>query len=180
MNGIKLLLLVGRQNQLTLYDLSLSRDPISGVSSSHSTNNIYQTAFSLEIHILSGHTSTKFQRFSYIPNSFKSLSTITFEKLNLKLMAIRFQRIIPAKQILRRILPSLESPNGPKGHVPVYIGDTQKKIFVISISYLRHSSFQNLLSQAEEEFRFDHPLGGLIIPCREEAFIDLTCSLNCS
>ncbi|RVW93303.1 hypothetical protein CK203_022287 [Vitis vinifera] len=68
-------------------------------------------------------------------------------------MAIRFQRIIPAKQILRRILPSLESTNVPKGHVPVY---------------------------AEEEFGFDHPLGGLTIPCREEAFIDLTYSLNCS
>ncbi|RVW93209.1 Auxin-induced protein 10A5 [Vitis vinifera] len=47
---------------------------------------------------------------------------------------------------------------------------------VIPISYLKHPSFQNLLSQAEEEFGFDHPLGGLTIPCREEAFIDLTCS----
>ena len=95
-------------------------------------------------------------------------------------MAIRFQRIIPAKQILRRILPSLESTNVPKGHVPVYVGETQKKRFVIPISYLKHPSFQNLLSQAEEEFGFDHPLGGLTIPCREEAFIDLTYSLNCS
>ncbi|KAJ9704302.1 hypothetical protein PVL29_002730 [Vitis rotundifolia] len=88
--------------------------------------------------------------------------------------------IIPAKQILRRILPSLESTNVPKGHVPVYVGETQKKRFVIPISYLKHPSFQNLLSQAEEEFGFDHPLGGLTIPCREEAFIDLTYSLNCS
>ncbi|KAJ9704305.1 hypothetical protein PVL29_002733 [Vitis rotundifolia] len=103
-----------------------------------------------------------------------------FEKLNLKLMAIRFQRIIPAKQILRRILPTLELTNVPKGHVPVYVGESQKKRFVIPISYLKHPSFQNLLSQAEEEFGFDHPLGGLTIPCREEAFIDLTCSLNCS
>ncbi|KAJ9704307.1 hypothetical protein PVL29_002735 [Vitis rotundifolia] len=95
-------------------------------------------------------------------------------------MAIRFQRIIPAKQILRHILPSPESTNVPKGHVPVYVGETQKKRFVIPISYLKHPSFQNLLSQAEEEFGFDHPLGGLTIPCREEAFIDLTCSLNCS
>ncbi|RVW36682.1 hypothetical protein VitviT2T_003036 [Vitis vinifera] len=95
-------------------------------------------------------------------------------------MAIRFQRIIPAKQILRRILPSPEPTNVPKGYVPVYVGETQKKRFVIPISYLKHPSFQNLLSQAEEEFGFDHPLGGLTIPCREEAFINLTCGLNCS
>ena len=95
-------------------------------------------------------------------------------------MAIRFQRIIPAKQILRRILPSPESTSVPKGYVPVYVGETQKKRFVIPISYLKHPSFQSLLSQAEEEFGFDHPLGGLTIPCREEAFINLTCSLNCS
>ncbi|RVW93296.1 Auxin-responsive protein SAUR21 [Vitis vinifera] len=67
-----------------------------------------------------------------------------------------------------------------KGYVPVYVGETQKKRFVIPISYLKHPSFQNLLSQAEEEFGFDHPLGGLTIPCREEAFINLTYSLNCS
>ncbi|KAJ9704294.1 hypothetical protein PVL29_002722 [Vitis rotundifolia] len=150
-------------------------------------------------------------------------------------MAIRFQRIIPAKQILRRILPSPESTNVPKGHVPIYVGESQKKRFVIPISHLKHPSFQNLLSQAEEEFGFDHPLvrmggevknvpkgyfavyvgedqkkrflvpvsylkdpsfqnllsqaeeefgfdhprGGLTIPCTEEAFIDVTSSLNC-
>ena len=103
-----------------------------------------------------------------------------FKELSLKLMAIHFQRIIPAKQILRRILPSAESTNVPKGHVPVYVGETQKKRFVIPISYLKHPSFQNLLSQAAEEFGFDHPLGGLTIPCREEAFIDLTCRWDCS
>ena len=74
----------------------------------------------------------------------------------------------------------MDAMNVPKGHVLVHVGETQKKRFVILISYLKHPSFQNLLSQAEEEFGFDHPLGGLTIPCREEAFIDLTCSLNCS
>ena len=95
-------------------------------------------------------------------------------------MAIRFQRIIPAKQILKHVLPSPDSVNVPNGHVPVYVGESQKKRFVIPISYLMHPSFQNLLSQAEEEFGFDHPLCGLTIPCKEEAFVDLTSSLNCS
>ncbi|CAN1805268.1 Auxin-responsive protein SAUR20 [Linum perenne] len=27
---------------------------------------------------------------------------------------------------------------------------------------------------AEEEFRFDHPIGGLTIPCNEETFASVT------
>ncbi|XWS40136.1 hypothetical protein CRYUN_Cryun18bG0114200 [Craigia yunnanensis] len=41
-----------------------------------------------------------------------------------------------------------------------------------------HPTFQELLNQAEEEFGFDHPTGGLTIPCAEEAFIELACSWN--
>ncbi|XAR72745.1 hypothetical protein NMG60_11019486 [Bertholletia excelsa] len=67
-----------------------------------------------------------------------------------------------------------------KGHLAVYFGETGKKRYVIPISYLKHPSFQKLLSQAEEEFGFLHPMGGLTIPCREETFIDVTCTLNCS
>ncbi|KAM7475093.1 hypothetical protein LguiB_022336 [Lonicera macranthoides] len=52
--------------------------------------------------------------------------------------------------------------------------------YFIPLSYLNHPSFQDLLSQAEEVFGFDHPMGGLTIPCREEAFTNLTRSLNCS
>ncbi|TXG67347.1 hypothetical protein EZV62_008622 [Acer yangbiense] len=61
----------------------------------------------------------------------------------------------------------------PKGHLVVYVGESQRKRFVIPVSFLNHSSFQDLLSQAEEEFGFDHPMGGLTIPCREDIFIDL-------
>jgi len=38
--------------------------------------------------------------------------------------------------------------------------------------------FQGLLSQAEEEFRYDHPMGGLTIPCGEAVFIDTISRLN--
>ncbi|KAK9265434.1 hypothetical protein L1049_012378 [Liquidambar formosana] len=93
-------------------------------------------------------------------------------------MGIPFLKIVNAKQTLRCILSSLESTNVPKGHFAVYIGETQKKRFVVPISYLKHPSFQNLLSQVEEEFGFDHPMVGLTIPSREEAFIQLACSLN--
>ncbi|MCD7467140.1 hypothetical protein HAX54_004414 [Datura stramonium] len=62
----------------------------------------------------------------------------------------------------------------PKGHFAVYVGEEQKKRYVIPISFLSQPLFQDLLSQAEEEFGFDHPMGGLTIPCREDIFIDLT------
>ncbi|RZC55673.1 hypothetical protein C5167_014526 [Papaver somniferum] len=67
----------------------------------------------------------------------------------------------------------------PKGHLAVYAGETQsKKRFVVPISYLNNTSFQQLLSRAEEEYGFDHPMGGLTIPCDEDTFIDLTSGLN--
>ncbi|XP_057963765.1 auxin-responsive protein SAUR21-like [Malania oleifera] len=67
----------------------------------------------------------------------------------------------------------------PKGHIVVYVGETQrKKRFVVPISYLKHPSFLDLLNRAEEEFGFNHPMGGLTIPCDEDTFIDLTSRLN--
>ncbi|XP_028765706.1 auxin-induced protein 15A-like [Neltuma alba] len=75
-------------------------------------------------------------------------------------------------------LPSIRRRGDvPKGHVAVYVGENRKKRFVIPISYLNHPSFQELLSQAEEEFGFDHPMGGLTIPCAEDIFLDLTSRL---
>ncbi|KAF1873821.1 hypothetical protein Lal_00029527 [Lupinus albus] len=55
----------------------------------------------------------------------------------------------------------------PKGYVAVYVGEKMKR-FVIPITYLNQSSFQELLSEAEEEFGYDHPMGGLRIPCQED------------
>ncbi|KAK7312277.1 hypothetical protein VNO77_36034 [Canavalia gladiata] len=57
----------------------------------------------------------------------------------------------------------------PKGYLAVYVGERMKR-FVIPISYLNQPSFQDLLNEAEEEFGYDHPMGGLTIPCREDVF----------
>ncbi|KAK9112972.1 hypothetical protein Scep_020491 [Stephania cephalantha] len=73
---------------------------------------------------------------------------------------------------------SSDSSVVPKGHIAVYVGETQKRRFVVPISYLNHPLFQGLLDQAEEEFGFDHPMGGLTIPCNEEDFLDMTHTLN--
>jgi len=66
----------------------------------------------------------------------------------------------------------------PKGHLAVYIGESARKRFIIPVSFLNRSSFQDMLRQAEEEFGFDHPMGGLTIPCREDIFIDLISQLS--
>ncbi|KAL7258775.1 hypothetical protein ACSBR1_004807 [Camellia fascicularis] len=66
---------------------------------------------------------------------------------------------IHAKQILRRSF-SFKANQAvvyvPKGHFEVYVGESKRKRFVIPISYLNQPSFQDLLSQAEEEFGFNH------------------------
>ncbi|KAG2705870.1 hypothetical protein I3760_05G075800 [Carya illinoinensis] len=102
-------------------------------------------------------------------------------------MGIRLMGLAQAKQKLRRSLSArirMISATGvdvPKGHFAVYVGElSSKKRFVIPISYLNHPLFQDLLNLAEEEFGYDHPMGGLTIPCSEEYFICLTSSLNCS
>ncbi|KAI3447967.1 hypothetical protein Pfo_004632 [Paulownia fortunei] len=82
-------------------------------------------------------------------------------------------------QMLRRSL-SMEKRSAsvgtdvPKGYFSVYVGESEMKRYVIPLSFLNHPSFQDLLSQAEEEFGFHHPMGGLTIPCSEDLFIDLT------
>ncbi|KAJ6409857.1 SAUR-LIKE AUXIN-RESPONSIVE PROTEIN FAMILY-RELATED [Salix koriyanagi] len=80
-----------------------------------------------------------------------------------------------AKQILRR---SSKSFDVPKGFLAVYVGETEKKRYMVPVSYLNKPVFQDLLSKAEEEFGFDHPMGGLTIPCREDTFIQVTSSLS--
>ncbi|XVF67858.1 hypothetical protein PTKIN_Ptkin10aG0155600 [Pterospermum kingtungense] len=71
-----------------------------------------------------------------------------------------------------------KQPDVPKGHVAVYVGEGQRKRFVVPISYLNHPAFAELLLRAEEEFGFNHPMGGITIPCKEEAFVDLTSRLH--
>ncbi|KAB5541519.1 hypothetical protein DKX38_014493 [Salix brachista] len=93
-----------------------------------------------------------------------------------KMMTIRLPRLLQVKQNILR--GSSAAKDVRKGYVAVYVGEEEKKRFVIPVSYLNQPSFQKLLSKAEEEFGFQHPMGGLTIPCREDIFIDLTSSLK--
>ncbi|KVH96015.1 Auxin responsive SAUR protein [Cynara cardunculus var. scolymus] len=90
----------------------------------------------------------------------------------------KLPKILHAKHgTTKRILSTSEVSDVPKGHFTVYIGETRKKRFVVPLEYLKHPSFQMLLNLAEEEFGYDHPMGGLTIPCREETFMELTGSI---
>ena len=97
-----------------------------------------------------------------------------------KTMGFRFPQIVKAKHLQRSLI---SSPNQaasymedvPKGYLAIYVGDGQSEMrrFVIPVSYLNRASFQDLLSQSEEEFGFKHPMGVLTIPCSQDTFVDL-------
>ncbi|XP_004506986.1 auxin-induced protein 15A [Cicer arietinum] len=100
----------------------------------------------------------------------------------MKTTSNRFVGIVQAKQKLQRTLSqrirmASAVADVPKGHLAVYVGKDYKR-FVIPISYLSHPLFKDLLDWAEQEFGFNHPMGGLTIPCTEDYFICLTSSLN--
>ncbi|XP_038706137.1 auxin-induced protein 15A-like [Tripterygium wilfordii] len=94
-------------------------------------------------------------------------------------MGFRLPGIVQAKKALRHLpgTANQAAPGAldvPKGYFAVYVGENEKKRFLIPVSYLNQPLFLDLLSHAEEEFGFDHPMGGLTIPCSEDIFIDIT------
>ena len=100
-------------------------------------------------------------------------------------MGFRLPHVFPAKKFLQRSFSNASKAASmpldiPKGHLAVYVGENEKKRFVVPVSLLSQPSFQELLIQAEDEYGFDHPMGGLTIPCTEDTFIDLISSLIAS
>ncbi|CAL8175754.1 unnamed protein product [Prunus armeniaca] len=99
-------------------------------------------------------------------------------------MGFQLPGIVNAKRSLIRSLSSSswtaesKTLDIPRGYFAVYVGESQKKRFVIPVSYLNEPLFLDLLSQAEEEFGYDHPMGGITIPCSEDTFLHLTSCLS--
>nr|XP_043629026.1 auxin-responsive protein SAUR21-like [Erigeron canadensis] len=97
-------------------------------------------------------------------------------------MAILMPRIIQAKQHIRRSLSNgrskTTSMDNPKGYLAIYVGEQEKKRFVVPVSLLIQPSFQELLRQSEEEFGYDHPMGGLTIPCSHDTYTDVAARLG--
>ena len=97
-------------------------------------------------------------------------------------MAICLLGVMHAKHILRQSNSfgkqvASTSIDVPKGYIAIYVGESERRRFVIPISFLNQPSFQELLRRAEEEFGFDHPMGGLTIPYSEDLFINVTSQL---
>ncbi|KAL9690297.1 hypothetical protein QQ045_010694 [Rhodiola kirilowii] len=82
-----------------------------------------------------------------------------------------------AKQNVRRVLSASDTTKVPKGHLVVYVGEMDRKRFVIPITFLKHTSFLNMLRRSEEEFGYDHPTGGLTVRCSEEVFVSLVAKI---
>ncbi|XAR59080.1 hypothetical protein NMG60_11014722 [Bertholletia excelsa] len=97
-------------------------------------------------------------------------------------MGIQLRGILHGKSIIRRSIfrgggGTSKIADVPKGYLPVYVGEAQKKRFLVPVSYLNQHLFQDLLNKAEEEFGYSHPMGGLTLPCREDDFLELTSRL---
>ncbi|CAN6848326.1 unnamed protein product [Brassica oleracea] len=95
-----------------------------------------------------------------------------FQKKKEKKLEMAFVRsLLGAKKILgRSVTAAAPTSNRAASAAP--------KGYVVPISYLSQPSFQALLSKSEEEFGFDHPMGGLTIPCPEDTFIAVTSRLQ--
>ncbi|KAB1994592.1 hypothetical protein ERO13_D13G094600v2 [Gossypium hirsutum] len=83
--------------------------------------------------------------------------------------------VVNAKQVLKA---QQAQSSVPKGHIAIYVGEVERKRYIIPVTFVNHPSFVDLLNQAEEEFGFNHPMGGLTIPCKEDTFIDLASQLH--
>jgi len=70
-------------------------------------------------------------------------------------MGFRLHNILKASVTDR--LATSKSVEVRKGYVAVYVGEERKR-FLIPVAYLNQPSFQDLLSQAEEEVGYDHPM----------------------
>ncbi|KAB2603276.1 auxin-induced protein X10A-like [Pyrus ussuriensis x Pyrus communis] len=94
-------------------------------------------------------------------------------------MGFRLPAVIPAKKLLRRSFSnSSQGASNNLAYFPVYVGVSEKQQFVVPISFLNQPAFEDSLSESEEEFGFDHPMGGLTIPCRQDSFLDLISHLS--
>ena len=69
---------------------------------------------------------------------------------------------------------SFDIYNHSEGYFAVSVREDEQKHYVVPVSYLNKPVLQELLRMAEEEFRYEHLMGGLTIPYREDILIDLT------
>ncbi|KAK8563003.1 hypothetical protein V6N12_011065 [Hibiscus sabdariffa] len=92
-------------------------------------------------------------------------------------MAVRFPSAV--KHVLRRSALTSNKQKVfdmfgcAKGLLSCLCCGIPKERFLVPLPFLNQPLFQGLLSKAEEEFGFDHPTGGVTIPCHEDVFMDV-------
>lgn len=125
------------------------------------------------------YTRTMFHLFNFITSLplLLLLSSLFSVETQPKMGMIRLQSVILSARKFQSIRNKNQS-DVPKGHLAVYVGETQRRRFVVPITYLNHPSFKDLLRRAEEEFGYDYPTGCLTIPCTEAVFLNLTAKLH--
>ena len=60
------------------------------------------------------------------------------------------------------------SKRAPKGHFVVYVGKELKR-YVVPLSFLRNSIFQQFLEKSADEYGFANS-NGIVLPCDESTF----------
>ncbi|PRQ18860.1 putative small auxin-up RNA [Rosa chinensis] len=76
---------------------------------------------------------------------------------------------------------NIKTADIPKGHFVVYVGvldRARRNDLWFQYHICTNLLVQNLLSQAEEEFGYHHPMGGITIPCSQDTFLDVTSRLS--
>lgn len=131
---------------------------------------------SLTLYIYASSSNTLLSKYQSKLHSNSRINPFFFQSSQKLVMAIRLTSLISSGKQFYKLQSFLNRNNSdvPKGHVAVYVGEVQRRRYVVPLSYLNHPSFQALLRRAEEEFGFDHPMGGLTIPCSENAFVEVT------
>lgn len=113
--------------------------------SMHSSIYTYDWVFKQPKSQLNISSTKSYLHFQFLWNPFLVLSN--------QLMGFRFPSVIHAKKILRkypynRPQSAAMTAEVPKGYLAVYVGENEMKRFMIPVSYLNQSSFQDLLSQS--------------------------------
>ena len=81
------------------------------------------------------------------------------------------------KKLQQHVYPSLYLPWRCQ-RLPYRLCWRENEAVCYRISCLSKPSFHDMLNQAEEEFGYEHPMGGLTIPCKKDEFQRITSFLN--
>ncbi|KAK7260499.1 hypothetical protein RIF29_26592 [Crotalaria pallida] len=125
--------------------------------------------------MISGSQTASFSSQHTLLHNLLNFAYFVFLKTNTKKMGFRLPAI--RRSSFNASQATSKCVEVPKGHLAVYVGEKQKR-FLIPVSYLNSPLFQELLSQAEQEFGYDHPMGGLTIPCSEDVFQQITSRIS--